>query len=106
LAALGLLGSAAYYAECRDVGEEAHRILVPMVKNFAMHEFVTSGTAAHVAQKFDADIAGPRILKKYRVYSRQTTAGEEVVVQPWHLCFCRPTFILHDHAKEMKILGE
>ncbi len=118
---LGAIGI--YYAQCVYPGEEVQRVVLPFVQGTARAEFQKFGATRSIERISAGDAP---IWKKYRVFARQPSGreeyrryirhvsdGEDVVIQPRRglldlvtgRCFCRPTFILYDHARQVWIVG-
>ncbi len=106
VAASVLSGAAIYHAECVAPKEEAWRILVPRVKFLAKAELEKTGTLDGIDRILRKPGGDGALPGKYRVYVRHAQSGDEVVIEPRHLSICRPTFILSDHSRNLKVIGE
>jgi hypothetical protein len=94
-----------YQHECVKPGDDARRLLVPWIGYLARTEYEIAG-AIRDPTWLDHQAAGLRPYEQYSIRVRRSKRGDEVVIAPRHLCFCRPTFILYDQSRRLEIVGE
>jgi hypothetical protein len=92
------------YSKCAIASEQAERVLVPLVRRVEAHALATSGEGDKLDPKFREPKLGALGSGQYRVVTRRTAEGYEVVIEPTAWCFCRDTYVLRDGGKEMEIV--
>ena len=113
LVALGLLAVVSVFAlsifvwedKCDEPSDEAQRVLIPVVKQIETQELAASGRVGDLDKRLRSG-PQPHIigLEYYRVLTRKTNAGFEVVIKPSGWCFCRPTYVLRQGGKQLEIV--
>jgi hypothetical protein len=41
-------------------------------------------------------------VTEYRVIARRSLNGDEILIEPVRWCFCRPSFVVFDHGKQIR----
>lgn len=52
--------------------------------------------------QWPGDRSSNRYLEEYRVVTRHSNAGYEIVVEPRHWCFCKPTIVIPTTKKKAR----
>jgi len=113
LAALGLLAVVSVFLlslfvwdeQCNQPSRDAERVLITIVKLIEKQELEASGHVGDIDKRLRSG-PPPHIigLNHFRVLTRTTNAGYEVVIEPSGWCFCRPTYVLRQGGKQLEIV--
>jgi hypothetical protein len=98
------VGAIVWAAECLLPSGGAARALVQVVRLVETQELAATGRVGDIDARLRSEKHHVIGLDHYRVLTRGTGVGYDVVIKPTGWCFCRATYILRAGGKELVVV--
>ena len=98
------LAFAGWNGRCYMPPDDAKRVLLPVVRHLVMQELASTGTVSDLDARLRTESPHLIGLDGYRVETKHSKDGYVIRIEPTGWCFCRPTYVLLDGGKRLKII--